>query len=183
MNKKVIGVGMSGGVDSSVAAYLLKEEGYEVKGITMRLIDDEKSDIAIKDAKEVCDYLGISHYVVDLRDEFRNIVIKNFISSYNNGVTPNPCTICNKYFKFGLFYEEAKKLGCNYISTGHYARIIDGKLYMANVLEKDQSYFLYGVNKDVLKHVVLPLQDYSDKNEVREIAKKCGLSVNSKKDR
>ena len=182
MNKKVIGVGMSGGVDSSAAAYILKEQGFEVIGITMRLIDNEKTKSAIADAKNVCDYLGIKHYVVDLIDEFKNIVINNFIDSYKNCVTPNPCCVCNKYFKFGLFYEAAKKLGCDYISTGHYAKINDGKLYRANVLEKDQSYFLWGVNKDVLKYVILPLQDYNDKEQVRQIARNAGLSVENKKD-
>lgn len=180
--EKVIGIGMSGGVDSSVCAYLLKKEGYKVIGITMKLIDNEKTDVSIRDAKDVCDSLGIEHYVIDLRDDFKNIVINNFIDCYNNGTTPNPCCVCNKFFKFGLFYEEAKKLGCNYISTGHYASIVDGKLYRASVLEKDQSYFLWGIDKNILKWVVLPLQDYHDKNEVREIAKLANLSVNSKKD-
>lgn len=179
---KVIGIGMSGGVDSSVAAYLLKEQGYKVIGITMRLIDNEKTDIAIKDAKEVCDFLEIEHHVIDLRNEFKNVVIKDFIDCYKRGITPNPCCCCNKYFKFGLFFEEAKKLGCNYISTGHYAKIEDGKLYRASVLEKDQSYFLWGIDKDVLNYVILPLQEYNDKGTVREMAKSAGLSVNSKKD-
>lgn len=181
MEKKV-GIGMSGGVDSATAAYLLKEQGYEVIGITMKLIDSDATELSIRDAKNVCNTLGISHYVIDLRDEFKKCVISNFIDSYNNGVTPNPCCVCNKYFKFGLFFEEAKKLGCNYISTGHYARICDGKLYRAKVIEKDQSYFLWGIDKDVLRSVILPLQDYHDKNEIREIARKAGLSVESKKD-
>lgn len=179
---KVIGIGMSGGVDSSVSAYLLKEQGYKVIGITMRLIDNEKTDVAIKDAKEVCDFLEIEHHVIDLSDKFKNIVIKDFIECYKKGITPNPCCCCNKYFKFGLFFEEAKKLGCNYISTGHYAKIEDGKLYRATVLEKDQSYFLWGIDKEVLKYVILPLQDYNDKETVREMAKSVGLSVSSKKD-
>lgn len=182
MDEKVIGIGMSGGVDSSLAAYLLKEEGYRVIGITMKFIDDEKSNNAIRDAKEVCDFLNIEHHVIDVVNDFKNIVIKNFIDSYKEGTTPNPCCVCNKYFKFKLFYDEALKLGCNYISTGHYARISDGKLYRANVLEKDQSYFLWGIDKEVLKHVVLPLQDYPNKDEVRERAFKAGLSVSSKKD-
>lgn len=182
MSEKVIGLGMSGGVDSSVAAYLLKKQGYKVIGITMKLIDNEKTDIAINDAKMVCEHLDIDHYVVDLCDKFRQIVINNFIESYKCGFTPNPCCVCNKFFKFGFFYEEAVKLGCNYISTGHYAKILDGKLYRAEVLDKDQSYFLWGINKDILKRVILPLQEYSDKNEIREIAKKIGLTIDSKKD-
>lgn len=182
MNKKVIGVGMSGGVDSSAAAYLLKQQGYEVIGITMRLIDNEKTNDAINDAKTVCEFLGIEHRVVDLREEFKTIVIDNFIDSYRRGVTPNPCCVCNKHFKFGLFYDAAKKIGCDYISTGHYAKIVDGKLYRANVLEKDQSYFLWGINKEVLKYVVLPLQDYDNKDRVREMAGNAGISVSKKKD-
>lgn len=182
MDKKVIGLGMSGGVDSSACAYLLKQQGYKVIGITMKLIDDEKCEKTINDARDVCRVLGIEHHVVDLREQFKDIVIKNFIDSYSRGVTPNPCVVCNKYFKFGLFYEEAKKLGCNYISTGHYAKIVDGKLYRTDFAQKDQSYFLWSINKDILKYVVLPLQDYSDKNEIREIAKNAGLSVNNKKD-
>ena len=180
--EKVIGIGMSGGVDSSVAAYLLKEEGYHVIGITMMLIDNLKTEISIKDAKEVCDTLGIEHHVIDLREKFNTIVVKNFVDSYCKGITPNPCCVCNKFFKFGLFYEEALKLGCNYISTGHYAVVNDGKLYRAKVLEKDQSYFLWGINKEVLKHVILPLQEYSSKEEIRAIAKKANLSVKNKGD-
>ena len=182
MKKNIVGVGMSGGVDSSVAAYLLKEQGYDVLGITMKLINNEKTQIAIEDAKRVCDDLGIKHYVIDLCDEFRKVVISNFVEAYKNGETPNPCCVCNKFFKFGLFFQEAKRLGCDFISTGDYARIIDGKLYRAKILEKDQSYFLWGVDKDVLKYVLLPLQDYDNKEEIREIAKKAGLSVNNKKD-
>lgn len=173
---------MSGGVDSSAAAYLLKSQGYDVIGITMHLIDNQKSIDSINDAKRVCEELGIKHVVLDLRDKFKSIVIKNFIDSYKSGVTPNPCCVCNKYFKFGLFYEESVKLGCDYISTGHYAKIIDGKLYRADVLEKDQSYFLWGINKEVLNKVILPLQDYNDKEKVRELALKAGISVSNKKD-
>lgn len=173
---------MSGGVDSSAAAYLLKSQGYDVIGITMHLIDNQKSIDSINDAKRVCEELDIKHVVLDLRDKFKSIVIKNFIDSYKSGVTPNPCCVCNKYFKFGLFYEEAAKLGCDYISTGHYAKIIDGKLYRADVLEKDQSYFLWGINKEVLNKVILPLQDYNDKEKVRELALKAGISVSNKKD-
>ena len=173
---------MSGGVDSSAAAYLLKSQGYDVIGITMHLIDNQKSIDSINDAKRVCEELGIKHVVLDLRDKFKSIVIKNFIDSYKSGVTPNPCCVCNKYFKFGLFYEEAVKLGCDYISTGHYAKIVDGKLYRADVLEKDQSYFLWGINKEVLNKVILPLQDYNDKEKVRELALKAGISVSNKKD-
>ena len=182
MKQNKVAVGISGGVDSSVAAYLLKEKGYEVIGITMKLIDDEKSNSAINDAKEVCNALNIEHYVFDLTKEFKKIVINNFIESFKNATTPNPCVVCNKFFKFGLFYEKAKELGCNYIATGHYAKIKDGRLYRADVIEKDQSYFLYGINKAILNHVLFPLQGYSNKSEIREIANKINLIISNKKD-
>lgn len=179
--KKVV-VAMSGGVDSSVVAYLLKQEGYDVVGATMKLIDNDSTNQSIKDAKDVCDSLGIKHYVFDLVKEFKDIVISNFIDSYKNGETPNPCVVCNKYFKFGYFYEEVKKLGYDYMATGHFARVIDGKLVFSNASNKDQSYFLYGINKDVLNHVIFPLEKFNSKDEVREIAKNANLKVFSKKD-
>lgn len=182
MQKEKVAIGMSGGVDSSVAAYLLKQKGYEVVGITMKLIDDEKTAMAIEDAKKVCSELGIKHYVLDLVKEFKQIVIHNFIEAYKSGKTPNPCVVCNKHFKFGLFYEKAKEIGINKIATGHYAEIENGKLKIAKSKEKDQTYFLYGIKKEVLKNTIFPLADYQDKTEIRQIADKLNLSVKEKKD-
>ncbi len=179
--KKVV-VAMSGGVDSSVCAYLLKQQGYDVVGATMRLIESDATEQAIRDAKEVCDSLGIKHYVFDLVKEFKEIVIKNFIDSYEAGETPNPCVVCNKYFKFGYFFREVKNIGYDYMATGHFAKVRDGKLVFSDTANKDQSYFLYGINKDVLNHVIFPLEEFNSKDEVREIAKKANLKVFSKKD-
>lgn len=181
MNKKVV-VAMSGGVDSSVAAYLLKKQNYNIVGATMLLNDDEKTKEAITDSEKVCQKLGIEHYVFDLRKEFKNIVINNFITTYQEGLTPNPCVICNKFFKFGIFYEKAKELGADYIATGHYAKIENNMLKQSTNLEKDQSYFLYGINKEILKHIIFPLENYTSKDEIREIAKTADLSVDKKKD-
>ena len=183
MDKKLVVVAMSGGVDSSTTAYLLQKEGYNIVGATMRLIDDEKTEKTINDAKEVCQKLGIKHYVFDLTKEFKEIVINNFIESYKSGQTPNPCVLCNKKFKFGLFYKKAKEeLNADYIATGHYAKVENGKLISSNTINKDQSYFLYGIDKEVLKHVIFPLEKYKSKDEVREVARSAGISVSNKKD-
>ena len=182
-NKERVVIAMSGGVDSSTAAYLLKKKGYDVVGATMRLLDDEKTTKAIEDAKEVAKTLGIEHYVFDLRKEFKETVIANFIDSYKKGLTPNPCVLCNKMFKFGLFFKKAQEeLHADYISTGHYANIENAKLKSCNTINKDQSYFLYGINKDVLDKIIFPLENYHDKEEVRKIASLAGLSVSNKKD-
>lgn len=182
MAKKVV-VAMSGGVDSTTAALLMLEQGYIVVGATMRLIDDFNSECAIRDAKEVCDKLNIEHYVFDFRLEFRQIVIDNFINSYRVGRTPNPCVLCNKYFKFGLFYKKAKEvLGADFIATGHYVRVEDGLLKRAYNLDKDQSYFLYGIEKSILPNIIFPLGNFKSKDEVREIANRASLSVFNKKD-
>ena len=208
MNKKVL-LGMSGGVDSSVSAILLKQQGYEVIGATMRLWEapiakennnlknevnilqdeaPEKVSDAINDAKKVCENLGIEHHVIDLRDEFKEKVINNFICTYMCAKTPNPCVECNKFMKFKAFYEFAQKLGCEYIATGHYAKIEYSEEYnqyvlkKANAQGKDQSYFLYGIDKKILPHILFPLADFEDKEDIRKIAEENGLEVARKKD-
>ena len=177
--KRVL-IGMSGGVDSSVAAYLLKKEGYEVVGLTMSLFPKE-NDTSIIDAKQVCQKLNIEHYIVDYTKEFSNKVIKNFIENYQNAKTPNPCIECNKYLKFGLMWQKAQELNCNYIATGHYASIKDNKLCRIDS-PKDQSYFLYKINKEIIPHILFPLNKYINKDEIRKIAEEQNLCVYNKKD-
>lgn len=194
--KKVV-VGMSGGVDSSVCALLLKKEGYDVVGLFMRNWDslvnnDIKGNPTLdnnictqeqdyNDAKKVCDKLSIPLYRVNFVKEYWDNVFSYFLDELKKGRTPNPDVMCNKYIKFDLFLEEAKKLGADYIATGHYAKLIDGSLYKATDLNKDQSYFLAGVKKEKFKNVLFPLGDLT-KQEVRKIAKENNLATASKKD-
>lgn len=175
-------LGMSGGVDSSVAAYLLKKEGYEVVGVTMTLFTPKEESTQIEDSKKVCEKLGIEHHIVDYQKEFKNEVIDNFINNYLSGLTPNPCIVCNKKFKFGLLWEKAKELNCEYIATGHYANIKEGHICKVDS-PKDQSYFLYQINKKIIPHILLPLKDYYNKDEIRKIAANENLvEVSHKKD-
>ena len=169
--KKVL-LGMSGGVDSSVSAILLQKEGYEVIGITMAL-SKETDDT---DAKAVCKELGIEHHFVDLKSEFKKYVIDNFIKCYANAKTPNPCIECNRKLKFGAMFDKAKELGCDYLATGHYANIEYSNKYKQYVLKKgdaigkDQSYVLYTLPGDMLKHIIFPLGKFKTKDEIRKIA-------------
>ena len=172
---KTVVIGMSGGVDSSVAALLLKEKGYNVIGLFMRNWDstinndflgnpDLNNDICpqerdYNDAKNICDKLNIPLYRVDYVKEYWDNVFTYFLDELKKGRTPNPDVMCNKYIKFDLFYKKAKELGADYIATGHYAKIIDGNLYKASDKNKDQSYFLAYVNKEIFKDVIFPLQD------------------------
>lgn len=180
--KKKVAIGLSGGVDSSVAAYLLKEQGYDVIGVTLRLCSEV--DVS-EDAKKVAEMLGIPHYILDLRDDFKENVIDYFVDEYMNGRTPNPCTVCNKKIKFGIMMDKAKELGAGYIATGHYARIEEhnGRYIIAAAEDekKDQTYMLYSLSQEVLKHILMPCGEYS-KDEIRKKAKEIGLEVHNKKD-
>ncbi len=194
--KKVV-VGISGGVDSSVAALLLKQQGYEVIGLFMRNWDSTinndylgnpnlNNDICpqekdYNDALAVCQKLDIPLHRIDFVKEYWDYVFTYFLDELKKGRTPNPDVMCNKYIKFDLFVKEAEKLGADYIATGHYAKVIDGQLYKANDKNKDQSYFLAYVNKDMFKKVIFPLQDLT-KPEIRKIASKYDLVTANKKD-
>lgn len=142
----------------------------------------------IEDAKEVCQKLGIEHHIFDAQKCFEQKVIKDFIQMYEKAQTPNPCIECNKYIKFGYFYEKAKELNCDYIATGHYAKIEYSNKYKQYVLKKskeeskDQTYFLYTIPKEILEHIIFPLEDCNSKEEIRRIAKQNNLKVAEKKD-
>ena len=173
-------IAMSGGVDSSVAAYLMKKQDYDCIGAMMHL----HQILDVCKAKSVANDLDIPFFVFDYRKEFKNRIIDYFVSSYDNGLTPSPCIVCNKYLKFGSLLDEAKKLDCDYIVTGHYARIkFDEKnnrylLYKAKDLKKDQSYFLYQLNQEQLSKIIFPLGEL-EKVEVRMIAEQQNF-INAK---
>lgn len=190
--KKAI-IAMSGGVDSSVAAYFMKQKGFECIGATMKLytndtvgIDREKScctESDIEDARSVANMLGMQYYVFNFKDEFEEKVINKFIRTYEQGGTPNPCIDCNRYLKFEKLMARLDELGYDYVVTGHYARIEekDGKFYLkkGKDLSKDQSYVLYSLTSAQLSRILLPLGEYS-KDEIREIAEAQGF-INAKK--
>ena len=187
---------MSGGVDSSIAACLLVKHGFEVIGVSLKLFALEDEEFAgyspgccgiqgIKDARAICQKLGIPFYALNYEDEFEKKVIQYFCQEYENGRTPNPCIMCNERIKFGSLHEKAKGLGAEYVATGHYAKIeysnATGRylLKKGEDKEKDQSYFLFSLSQEQLKHSLFPLGNYT-KDEVRRLAKKSGLKVHDK---
>lgn len=178
---KNIAVGISGGVDSSVAAYLLQQEGHDVVGLTGYMFDGDGKcgEETINDAQRVCEFLGLNFHKVDLKEDFQKNVIDYFLTTYNHGKTPNPCVVCNKTIKWGKLFDYAKeKLGCEYLATGHYAIIehIDGeyKIKRPKDKHKDQTYMLVNLTQEDLSRTIFPLGVY-EKDEIKEIARKNDL--------
>jgi tRNA-specific 2-thiouridylase len=168
MKKKVV-VGMSGGIDSSVTAYMLQKEGYEVEGVYMKLHDLREGyhEKNIETGQKVARFLGIRYHVLDVSDKFEEEVYDYFVQSYLDGITPNPCVKCNRTIKFGALFEFAKKLKADFVATGHYAKT-DGKfIYEAEDKTKDQSYFLAQVKKEVLPHIIFPMSKYKKEDIIK----------------
>lgn len=183
---------MSGGVDSSACAVLLSSQGYFCHGVTMRLHKNElakcSSEQDIADAKSICEKLKIPHSVADFSSFFDKYVIDNFISSYENGATPNPCIECNYHLKFNKLFDKASELGCDLIATGHYAIIEYSEKYGRKVLKKaknlskDQTYVLYRISRDKLEKTIFPLGKIESKDEVRELVKDLNINLAKKKE-
>jgi tRNA-specific 2-thiouridylase len=188
-------IAMSGGIDSSFSAYLLRQKGYNLVGITFQLLPETIKNIknpkaccsieAVHRAKKIADDLSIPHYVINLREEFERYVIEKFIQEYKEGRTPNPCILCNRYIKFSSFINKALSIGGEKIATGHYAIIkeISGNYFLKKGKDKikDQSYFLYPINKDLLNVILFPLGEYT-KEKVKEKAYKIGWNINKTKE-
>lgn len=188
MSKKVV-VGLSGGVDSSVAAYLLKKQGYDVIGVTMHMWQPEgdfSEPASVADARKVAEVLDIPFYVCDFKEVFEEKVMNYFVDEYLQGRTPNPCTTCNRYVKWEALLARAKELGADYIATGHYARIIqlpNGRysIKTSATSSKDQTYALYNLTQEQLAHTLMPVGEYT-KDEIRQIAAEANIPVAQKKD-
>lgn len=182
MDKNKVVVGLSGGVDSAVTAYLLKQKGYEVIGVTMRHFADENFT---DDAREIAGYLGIDYKIVDMTQTFKEEIMDYFVKSYKEGKTPNPCVMCNTLVKWKSLLMAADEAGAYYVATGHYAKIEEknGRYSVKNSVtaDKDQTYALCLLSQDQLERTMMPLGDFT-KDEVREIASKAGLFVAGKKD-
>jgi tRNA-specific 2-thiouridylase len=183
VTKEIVAVALSGGVDSSAAALLLKEAAYEVLGIHMRLWESPRLDYQAHQAENICRILGIPYHQVDLQKEFESCVVGYFCQEYQQGRTPNPCVACNQRIKFGLLLDKALSLGADYLATGHYARVEhshDGhRLLKAADTSRDQSYFLYTLTQEKLRHVLFPLGEHS-RDEVKQMAKQAGLPTATK---
>jgi tRNA-specific 2-thiouridylase len=190
--KKRVVIAMSGGVDSSVAAHLLVEQGHEVVGISMRLWSYEKDATHgcctpedLYDARRVAAQLGIPHYISDFQATFEQKVVDEFVTAYKHGETPNPCVRCNNDLKFHTLLRRANELGADYLATGHYARVVhengEFKLMRAVDATRDQSYFLYGMSQKELSQIMFPLGDLT-KVEVREIGRKANIATSDKPD-
>jgi len=161
---------LSGGVDSSYSAYLLQQQGHEVIGIYLKLHDDEaRHAINIANVEKVGKNLGIETHIIDAKALFKEHVYDYFVASYQQGLTPNPCALCNPIMKFGFAYEQAMKLGCEKIATGHYARVKEGHIQEAKDTSKDQSYFLFGLKKEVIENIIFPLGELK-KEDIKPIA-------------
>ena len=189
MNKGKVVIGMSGGVDSSVSAYLLKKAGYEVIGVTMLTheTDNSSDNSAVSDAKNVANILDIAHYVVDYKKEFKDKVVDYFIGEYFDGKTPNPCVACNKYVKWCSITDMANQINAEFIATGHYAKVEKhpgtGRytFKISDSKAKDQTYVLYSLTQEQLGRVLMPIGSYK-KEEIRKMAEEIGLNVADKPD-
>ena len=183
---KRVAVALSGGVDSAVTALLLKQQGYDVVGLTAKMTCDDNAQNVVENAKKVADCLGIQHFALDVSKEFEKEIIEYFKNSYENGETPNPCMMCNKLIKWGILFDYAiNTLGADFVATGHYANIkeVDGyyKLYPASDEHKDQLYFLFLLSQKKLSKTLFPLHSYK-KSEVKELAIKYNLPPKSSKE-